>query len=63
MHSGFLQFLFTVGSREGFGPWIAEAEKRINCRDEKPKAYDEVRTFVRIFVRNLIRFDNIVRQL
>jgi len=30
---------------EGFGPWLAGAEKQISNRDEKPKALDEINSF------------------
>ena len=49
-----MQFLFKVGSREGFGPWINEAEKKISCRSEKPKAYEEVHLLSLLFLLLLL---------
>ena len=34
------EFLFKVGTEEGFGPWLNDAEKRINCRETKPATFD-----------------------
>jgi len=36
------EFLFTVGSSEGFGPWLDDAEERIKIKsDFRPKSYKE----------------------
>jgi len=34
------EFLFKVGSTEGFRPWLEEAEERISSRTEKPSTFD-----------------------
>lgn len=34
------EFLYKVGSTEGFGPWLEEAEQRIACRTDKPSTFD-----------------------
>lgn len=60
------QYLFNVGSREGFGPWIAEAEKRIICRDEKPKAYEEVNSFEQnacAFLKEVVKANKMLQRV
>lgn len=39
------EFLFKVGSQEGFGPWLAHVEEKIKSRDQRPKTYNEAVAF------------------
>ena len=34
-------YILQVGSTQGFGPWLDQAESRISSRDVKPASYDQ----------------------
>ena len=34
------EFLFKVGSKESFDPWLTDAERRVSCRQDKPSTFE-----------------------
>lgn len=60
------EFLFAVGSKEGFGPWLDQAEERIQSRDSKPKTFDEAREYeqkVCLFLKETVRGNKMLKKL
>lgn len=39
------EFLYKVGSKEGFEPWLSDAEKRVACVQNKPSTFDACMEF------------------
>ena len=51
---------FQVGASEGFGPWLGDAEKRIQETniDERPKTFDEALKFEEkacLFLKEIVK--------
>lgn len=62
------EFLFKVGSAEGFGPWLADVESRIQISDveSRPKTYQEGMDFEEkacIFLKEVVRGNKMLKRL
>jgi len=60
------EFLFKVGSTEGFAPWLAEAEKRIqeNSMSLRPKTFDEGLKFEQnacLFLKDIVKGNKMLK--
>lgn len=62
------QFLFKVGSSEGFGPWLAGVEDKIKISDvsQRPKNYDEGLEFEQkacLFLKEVVKGNKMLKRL
>jgi len=62
------QFLFKVGSSEGFGPWLAVVEDKIKISDvsQRPKNYDEGLEFEQkacLFLKEVVKGNKMLKRL
>lgn len=60
------QFLFKVGSSEGFGPWLDKAEIHIGNRDTKPSTYDQAMEYEQAscaFLKEVVQANKMMKRV
>jgi len=62
------EFLFKVGSSEGFAPWLENAEKRVQETniDERPKTFDEALKFEEkacLFLKEIVKGNKMLKRV
>jgi len=59
-------FLFKVGSKDGFGPWLDAAEARINNKDIKPSTYDQAMEYEQAacaFLKEVVQGNKLMKRI
>jgi len=60
------EFLFKVGSAEGFGPWLDQAEERMKDKEGRPKSYDEALDFEQkscLFLKEIVKGNKVLKKV
>ena len=55
-----------VGSSEGFAPWLAENEKRIDNKEIKPATYDEAMDYEQAscgFLKEIVQGNKLMKRV
>ena len=61
-----INFNIQVGSKDGFGPWLEEAEARINNKDIKPSTYDQAMEYEQAacaFLKEVVQGNKLMKRI
>ena len=60
------EFLFKVGSAEGFGPWLDQKEASMKDKEGRPKSYDEALEFEQkscLFLKEIVKGNKVLKKV
>ena len=60
------EFLFKVGSAEGFGPWLDKQEASMKDKEGRPKSYDEALEFEQkscLFLKEIVKGNKVLKKV